>query len=149
MRLISPFHHWSRCVCHVLWALLPVVCFPISFPVRRCGYEELYVHLCVCSAGVSLHKLLWLYQVNFFWGNTSWPRRLLLGPSYNPLQRSRPNYLSLSLPALMPRDIYSLYRSFLWEKIDSGLSSLNTVGTFKLCSVCSFSSNSVTVYLKV
>lgn len=127
-------------LCFICCNLLKTV-FLHVFPfvcagVRRNIYTS---HPCVSAAAdVSPHKLLRLYQVNFFWRNTSWPSRLLLGCHITHCSGAAPIICHSAYLALMPRDTNSLYCSFLWEEMESSLSSLNTASTFKLCSTCFF-----------
>lgn len=95
--------------CHLWKTESCVHVFPFPFV---CTGVCMHTHLCVRNTDVSLHKLLWLYQVNFFSREHQLASLSAFGLSYNPLQESRPNYLSLSLPALMPRDVHSLYCNF-------------------------------------
>lgn len=134
-------HLWKNDSC--------VPCVSIPFCVHRC------VCVCVCAPICVFGTQMYLYtncfdfiKLTSFHGNTSWPRRLLLGCHITRCRRAVP-IICQSAYLLWYHGTYTHYIAvFLWELIESGLSGLNTGGSFMLGSACFSSSNSFTVYVR-
>lgn len=144
---------WPVAVCGsftVISGKMTLVFHVFPFPFVCTG-----VCVCVCAPICVFGTQMYLYtncfdfiKLTSFHGNTSWPRRLLLGCHITRCRRAVP-IICQSAYLLWYHGTYTHYIAvFLWELIESGLSGLNTGGSFMLGSACFSSSNSFTVYVR-
>lgn len=118
---------------------MKALCMCVCFHFLLCAGDE---HLCVCGTGVSLHKRLWLYQVNCIWRNTSWPRCLLLGCHIT--------HCSRAVPIICHSAYMSwCHRTYTHYIAVSCGSRYNLACQVLIQSVCSFASNSFTIYPRI
>lgn len=116
---------WS--VCPELWLTTggPRVCIYTPFCVRE--DEHLYIHRCAAQV------CLYMNCFDFIAFTSLDGAPAAVGLSDNPLQSSRRSQVSVTQPTCFDAAGHTLmYCNFLWDEIESSLSSLNTLSTTRL-----------------